>query len=71
SAGSEERRRLEETLREAGKWEEVCTLNPIRVGSLVSAEEVEEETRARLRELLSWEESVTLRIRKLPDQAGT
>lgn len=69
SAGSEERKRLEETLREAGKWEEVCTLNPARLGSLISGEELGGETRDRIRELLTWEETVTLRIRRMPEQA--
>nr|WP_303646164.1 PD-(D/E)XK nuclease family protein [Candidatus Solincola tengchongensis] len=64
--GSEERGRLEEALRETGKWEEVCALNPNRLASLVLGEELDEESRNRICGLLSWEEGVTLRLRRAP-----
>ncbi len=67
SEGSEERKKLEEALREAGKWDEVCTPSPSRLGALVSGEELEEDIRDRIRQLLSWEESVSLRIRRTPE----
>ena len=63
--GSEERERLEEVLRGASKWEAACTLSPSKVSSLASGEELDKETRNRLRELLSWEESVSLKMRGL------
>lgn len=66
ASGSEERDELENALREMGKWEEVCTLNPNRLASLVSGGELDEGSRNRICGLLSWEESVTLRLRRAP-----
>lgn len=62
--GSNERRELEEALRKAQKWDEVSTLSPSRLGSLLSGESLDENMRSRLMELVSWEESVILRLQR-------
>ncbi len=66
-AGSAEREEVERALKEAGKWEEVSVLNAQRLGSLLSSGALEGEILARLQQVVSYEETPSLRLRKLEE----
>lgn len=63
--GSGEREAVEEMLKREGKWEEVSTLNEKKFFSLLSSASLNEDLRSRLQEVVSYEDSVYMRLRKL------
>ncbi len=64
-AGSGEREAVEEMLKREGKWEEVSALSAHKLASLLSSGSLGEELRSRLQEIIPFEESASIRLRKL------
>jgi putative RecB family exonuclease len=64
--GSAEREAVEEALKREGVWEEVSVLSAHKLASLLSGGSLEEDTRSRLQEALSFEESPSMRLKNLP-----
>ncbi len=68
-ARTPERRALEELVRQLGHWDEVSSLDTRKLGGAFNRGAWSEFDRTQIDQFLSWEESITLRLKKAAERA--